>query len=129
MNTCVPPSSPTLFREFKGVRQEPGLRRRWFESDQMELIVWLQNDNRLTGFQIIYWLATEERALTWLDGAGFRHSAIETGDDSPLKNLAPTLSAAGAIPWNYIRELFDVRRASLDDAIQALVLGRLAEAR
>jgi hypothetical protein len=109
------------------VRQEPGQRRRWFESDQMELIVWFQDHSRPTGFQIIYSLRGEERALTWLASAGFRHSIIDTGDDSPLKNLTPTLGAGGAVPWNHIRELFHARCESLAEDIKGFVLGQLAE--
>lgn len=52
-----------MFREFEGVRQEPGGRRRWFESDGCDLVVWYEPD-AISGFQLLYATGNGERALT-----------------------------------------------------------------
>ena len=46
---------PGVFREIKKVRQEPGPgSRRWFESDGMDLVVWLDAQGVVNGFQLVF---------------------------------------------------------------------------
>ena len=56
-----------MLRENRNVRQEPGHRRRWFEDDGLELIVWLDGADEVEGFQ----LCRAGRALTWRRDVGF----------------------------------------------------------
>ena len=53
-------------REVRNCPQVPGERpRRWFESEGMDLIVWLSADGRPVGFQLCYDKGRRERALTF----------------------------------------------------------------
>jgi hypothetical protein len=115
----------TVFREFKNVRQEPGLRRRWFDSPDLELVVWYDSAGTQTGFQLIYWLRDGERALTWRTGAGFKHCRIDAGDDSPLKNMSPVLYADGVVPWPHVEQLFHRCAESLDPDLREHIVSRL----
>ena len=65
--------------------------------------------------------------LTWRAGVGFSHSRVDNGDDSPLKNLAPTLGAGGMIPWAHVEELVLQRSDSLPLEMRELVVTRLME--
>ena len=48
------------------VRQVPGdPRRRWFSSDDMDLIVWYDDSDAPIGFQLCYDKLRSERALRW----------------------------------------------------------------
>jgi hypothetical protein len=114
-----------MLREFKDVRQVPGSRRRWFEAPDLELVVWYDHAGIQTGFQLIYWPNDGERALTWRNGAGFYHSRVDTGDDSPFKNQTPILQADGVVPWPHLEELFRQRAESLDAELRLHILERL----
>ena len=128
MTSCPPNPSRVLFREIKFVRQEPSGHRRWFESAEMELVVWFNYaGGATTGFQIIYWLGGSERALTWRSGEGFSHNRVDNGDDSPMQNMAPILCAGGTIPWAHVEELFLQRSDSLPLEMRELVVTRLKE--
>jgi len=117
-----------VFHEIKHVRQEAGAgRRRWFEADGVELVVWFDSGGRVAGFQICYHLDRRERALTWRAGAGFVHSAIDAGDDVPLKNLTPVLTLDNDVPWSDIARLFDEHSASLESPLRQLIQDKLAE--
>ncbi|MES2693667.1 MAG: hypothetical protein V4773_09350, partial [Verrucomicrobiota bacterium] len=71
-----------MLREIKNVRQEPGEgRRRWFESDGLELVVWLDARGRMTGFQLCYDSGRHEHALTWREGGGFSHDRVDPGEE------------------------------------------------
>jgi hypothetical protein len=125
-----PPARQTgaVLTEYKQVKQEPGAgRRRWFEDDGLELIVWYGAGGQVEGFQLCYLGADRwERALTWQAGRGFRHARVDTGDSRPDKNLTPVLVKDGAVPWGQVQRQFAERSAELEPAVRELVLQALS---
>ena len=117
-----------MLREFKNVRQEgiPG-RRRWFESDALELVVWLGPEEQLTGFQICYDVGRDERALTWRDGGGFTHARVDLGGSSALKNCTPILQPNGRVPWERLIRLFQETSGSLEPELRTFIGEKLNE--
>jgi len=116
-----------MLTEFRQVKQEPGGRRRWFESDGLELIVWYGAAGGIGGFQLCYGSgAGAEHALTWRCGAGFCHHVVDTGDDQPHRNETPVLLPDGAVPWKNLTALFVARSHTLDPDLRELILHRLA---
>ncbi|MSU48030.1 MAG: hypothetical protein EXS37_02900 [Opitutus sp.] len=114
--------------EIKKVRQEPGGgRRRWFEAEGLELIVWFDRAGVIEGFQIGYDFGQGDHAVTWRAGGGFSHSSVDPGDESPLVNRTPILLPAGNAPWAGIRRLFDAHSGSLDPALRGQIHARLNE--
>ena len=117
-----------MFAENHGVMQERGAttRRRWFEDEAMELIVWYR-ENHAEGFQLCYrGEDRRERALTWREGQGFSHARIDPGDSRPDKNLTPILVRDGAVPWDWVQAEFGQRAEKLEPAVRDLVLAALA---
>ena len=118
-----------MLKEFQKVRQEPGAagRRRWFEDEGLELIVWYGADQKPEGFQLCYaGPDRRERALTWRSATGFSHARVDAGDTRPDKNLTPVLEPDGAVPWAQVQELFAARSTDLEPAMRALVSGAFA---
>lgn len=117
-----------MLHEIKNVKQEPGAgRRRWFESDGLELVVWLDDADHVTGFQLCYDIGHGEHALTWREEAGFAHSVIDGGDATPLRNETPILQPDNHVPWAEVARLFDERSAELEPELRQLVHDKLAE--
>lgn len=115
-----------MLREFAQLKQEsaPG-KRRWFESDGFDLIVWLDAADAISGFQICYDFGSGDHAFTWREGAGWSHDLIDTGDASPLKNQTPILLPDGAVPWLDLRRVFEQRAATLEPRLRDFVRQRL----
>ncbi|MDB6093174.1 MAG: hypothetical protein JWM32_736 [Verrucomicrobia bacterium] len=111
-----------MLREHIHVRQEPGRRRRWFEDEGLDLIVWFDEAGGVEGFQ----LCRNSEALTWRRQNGFTYGRIDEGDDTPLKNQTPVIVPNGAIPWSDVTENFKARSAPLEPLLRALILERLA---
>lgn len=114
--------------ELTNVKQESGVvRRRWFQGDGMELIVWYDRADVTQGYQICY-LAKDgkERALTWRPDFGFTHAEVKSGDTRPDKNMTPILVKDGAVPWSLVQDEFVRRSGELEPAIRNYVLGTLA---
>ena len=117
-----------VLREIKGVKQERGAaRRRWFESDGLDLVVWLVGAESVIGFQLCYDLGRGEHALTWRPESGFTHSAVDTGEDSPWANRTPILGCARPLRWKEVIRLFDDRSAQLDPILRQFIRTRLVD--
>lgn len=115
-----------MLHEIKDVRQERGAgRRRWFESEGLDLVVWLDAGNGISGFQLCYDLGRGEHALTWRPGVGFAHHEVDQGDATPLKNEAPLLVPDGGVPWADLTRLFEARSGGLEPRLRELVRGKL----
>lgn len=112
-----------MFREINDVKQEPAGRRRWFEADGIELVVWLGEEpaNDVTGFQLCYEFRGREYALTWRADAGFTHSKVDTGDGTPLRNETPVLEPDQSIPWALITQRFDANSRSLEPWLSQVI--------
>ena len=118
-----------MLTEFHGVTQEraAGTRRRWFQDEMMELIVWYGAGQQPEGFQLCYRAADlGERALTWREGQGFAHARVDAGDTRPDKNLTPILVRDGVVSWEWVEAEFTRRAGELEPAVRELVLGKLA---
>lgn len=113
--------------EYRNARQVPGEgRRRWFEGHPDELVVWYRPDEKtVAGFQILYRLNGREHALTWREGEGFDHARVDSGTQSPLKNLTPILLPNGSIPWPRVRQEFDAGSEALEPELRDFVRRRL----
>jgi hypothetical protein len=70
-------------REISNVRQVPGeLRRRWFTSETMDLIVWVDDTDMPVQLQFCYDKGRRraERAFTWKPERGFTHQSVDDGE-------------------------------------------------
>ncbi len=117
-----------MLHEIENVRQEPNApgRRRWFESDGFDLVVWYAADDAVLGFQICYRTVRGEFALTWRAGVGFAHDAVDEGDTGPIKNQTPILVPDGRAPWAMLAQKFSERSGALEPALRDLVTAALA---
>lgn len=120
-----------MLEEFKKVSQQPETPgyRRWFSDAVMELIVWYSPAGTVRGFQLCYDRDGRERAFTWHVDAGMAHTAVDDGEDSPLRNDTPILVPDGPARTDLVLEQFRQRCARLDPGLAELVEGKLDEYR
>lgn len=117
-----------MLTEIHSVTQERGtsIRRRWFQDEGMELIVWYRGE-ATDGFQICYSNGTNrERALTWRVGGNFSHARVDQGDSRAGSDLTPILVRDGPVPWDWINAEFAKRSSQLEPAVREFVLTALA---
>lgn len=120
-----------MLEEFKSVAQQPETPgyRRWFSDAVLELIVWYSPAGAVRGFQLCYDRDGRERAFTWHVDAGMAHTAVDDGEDSPLRNDSPILVPDGVPRTDWALEQFEARSARLDPALASLVARKLDEYR
>jgi hypothetical protein len=110
-------------REIRGVRQVPGERqRRWFASEDMDLIVWHEADAPVS-FQLCYDKGRRERALTCTADGALSHAYVDDGEsrNSGYKEV-PVLVDGGSFDPERVERLFIEASARLPAPITALVL-------
>ena len=120
-----------MLREIPHVLQTDGEpRRRWFQSILIDLIVWFDDQDRPTGFQLCYGRGRPgaERALTWNAPASYRHMAVDDGEDRPFRHKAtPILISDGTFDVEVVSDAFLRESAELPAEIVVLVVGQLRE--
>jgi hypothetical protein len=109
--------------ETRQIRGEP--RRRWFNSDAMDLYIWYDNDGAPLGFQLCYGKPNEERALTWFRPASYSHMRVDTGSADGLETGTPLLMLDGLFEPRPVRQEFARLDAHLPPDVTGLVLSRL----
>lgn len=90
-------AAETGLRELRDARQVEGEpRRRWFSSPDLDLIVWLDEQDAIVGFQLCYDKSRGERALTWRLARGYDHMGVDDGEANPAQyKSTPILVADG----------------------------------
>ncbi len=121
------PAAPGLLSEVAPARQRPHEpRRRWFSSEHLDLIVWLDDADHPTGFQLCYGRPRAEHALTWTSAEGFAHEEIDDGHDVGLGyKRSPVLVSDGALDVTGLERVFCAASAHVPDDLTAFVVTRL----
>lgn len=96
--------------------------RRWFSSPQFDLILWLDRQRRLKGFELCYDKQDRERSLSWTPRRGFQHMAVDSGENRPGKHKSsPILVPDGVFDAERVRQDFLTASVSLPPEIAAYV--------
>lgn len=119
-----------MLKEAKNVRQIEGEpRRRWFEDEYFDLIVWLDKDGSLWGFQLCYDRERKPRALTWTKKYGYKHTGIDTGEHIwGTSQNAPVLVEDGLFDSGEIGKKLAAAAGDLPPQISEFVLKKVSGA-
>ena len=110
-------------RELPDTRQVPGEpRRRWFSSQELDLIVWLDETGAVVGFQLCYDKSRGERVLTWRAGRGYEHAAVDDGEALPAHHKStPVLVADGRLDRDRVAVLFAEASTAVPEPLRSTV--------
>ncbi|TAL36783.1 MAG: hypothetical protein EPN93_08170 [Spirochaetes bacterium] len=108
--------------EIREVRQIPGEGlRRWFSDEYFDLIVWHDDRDEISGFQLCYDKQGYERVMTWRRGRGYTHDRIDDGEVPGEPKKTPILALDGAFePAGTARTFLDASR-DIDRGIAGFV--------
>lgn len=120
-------ASQALLREWRAAPDPSGKQRRWFTSDDFDLIVWFDDDASVAAFQLCYDRMRRERAITWARASGFSHNRIDDGEAGPWANRSPILVSDGVFPADEIAHRFADASLGIPENLRAIVLAKLRE--
>lgn len=108
-------------------QKDPGLLRRWFFDDEMDLLVWLDGD-RIHGFQLCYDKTGDQRALTWFSDRGFTHNRVDERDDKiGIFRGTALLVSDGVLDSERVAARFKALSADIDADISAFVYEKILQ--
>ena len=118
-----------MLREIANVRQVEGEpRRRWFQDEQLDLVVWEDPVQGVIGFQLAYDKQRDEHALTWMGGLGFSHERVDNGEGRPGRYKGtPILVSDGTFNMEDLAPDFLALSEGLDRALRDFIYKKLLE--
>jgi hypothetical protein len=116
-----------LLKEIIGARQNDGERkRRWFNSTQMDLFVWIGRAQRPVKFQLCYDKGNDEKALTWSKHGRYQHESVDAGETEGIRyKQSAILAAAGSVDAKSLAAIFTGASANLPNQIRDFVLDKI----
>jgi hypothetical protein len=116
-----------MLREIRPVLQRSGEHpRRWFTSEDLDLIVWFDDDGGLSAFELCYDKAERQRVLRWSHDGGREHHAVDSGEDRPGRHKASPLHIPDGTPdLPGLRARFTAQAGALDPALREAILSHL----
>ncbi len=116
-----------MLKEVSNVRQITGEgSRRWFTDQTFDLILWYDDKNEISGFQLCYDKKVRERALTWRKDKGFSHERVDDGELPGRMKMSPVLAPDGSFDAAAIASRFHRESAEMDRDIARFVLATIA---
>jgi hypothetical protein len=114
-----------MLKEYPATQHKGEPKKRWFADDYFEIIIWLDNDSAISGFQLCYDKKKNERALTWTKQNGFRHDWVDGGETSPTKNRSPILTEDGAFQVAPVLQQFILRSKNMEGPLRSFIIEKL----
>lgn len=100
--------------------------RRWFESEEVDLVVWTNTSKQITSFQLCYRTGFNEKVLTWKLTSGFSHEAVDTGESRHMHHKStPILIPDGEFAPIRVVNMFAQISQDIDNEIATFVLEKL----
>lgn len=115
-----------MLKEIKKVRQIQGeANRRWFNSEEMDLIIWHES-GKIVGFQLCYDKKEQEKALSWKPEADLIHQKVDDGEsrDGHYK-ATPILIKNGEYDLKSLKQKFENDAQNIEEVVKQFVLQRL----
>ena len=104
---------------------EPGISKRWFESDYFDLFLWYR-EQRIFHMQLCYGKPMGECAASWRDSHGYFHDGVSStagrGGPVPMSEL---LEAGGSFDFARVNARFLQESQGLDIGLRKFVLEKL----
>ena len=117
-----------MLHEISNVKQKSqGQLRRWFTDNDMDLFIWFSRRAPI-GFQLSYNKQTDEKALCWETGKGFKHYNVDSGEVEPIKyKMSPIYSPDGDFDSYAIARAFLHNSEHIEATLADFIYARLLE--
>ncbi len=112
-----------MLREIKKISQKRGQpRRRWFADSEVDLFVWLDDQDEIVSYQLTYDKPHAEKALLWDKETGFSHLGVDDGFNPGKHPGSPLFVEDGSVKPAKIIAIIEKHAGELDPAIKSFII-------
>ena len=117
-----------MLREIKETSQRRGEpKRRWFSGSEMDLFVWLNEEEEIVSYQLTYDKPLAEKALIWNEEEGFSHLGVDDGLNPGKHPGSPLFVEDGKMsPAKIISKLMK-NAGEFDSMIKSFIISGIEE--
>ena len=108
--------------------RKPGIgepKRRWFFCHDLDLVVWLDNDENPVAFQLAYDKDRNEHSISWRAEKGFQHFKVDDGNPFAGKTQTPLLHANGVFHPGPLIDQFKSLSGEMPAPLASFVIAKL----
>ena len=116
-------------RDRKGTAERGRTSSRWFNDEQLDLVVWHGEGRTITGFQLSYDKPHAEKAVSWRTGRGYVHNDVDDGERPGRYPGAAMLLADSAFEPDNVAQAFRSRATEIDQEVAQFVVNKLKQYR
>jgi hypothetical protein len=118
-----------MLYEIKEVNQDTlAYQKRWFFDHEIDLLLWLDKNNEIAGFQLCYDKPDNPHALTWFKDKGYRLNRIDFREDKiGRRRGSPILLADGKFERDRIAKEFLRLSRDLDSWVSTFVYEKIQD--
>lgn len=117
-----------LYEILTAKKHDNGIPVKCFTDEYFDLTVWFDDNRNIISFQLTHDKFHNPRALTWKQGHGFRHDAIDDGETPGRFKKSPVLIADGEFPKDTVVKRFEKESREIDPDIAGFILKKISEA-
>jgi len=117
-----------MLREIKGTVQKRGEpKKRWFTNSNIDLFIWLNEDDEIVSYQLTYSKPNDEKALTWSEEHGFSHLRVDDGARPSKHPASPLLVEDGVFNPSKIKSMLKENSGELEPSIESFIVSGIEE--
>lgn len=115
-----------MLRELPEKKPLPGeKKRRWYFCHELDLVVWFDDVENPTGFQLAYNKYRNEHSISWQINEGFRHYVVDEGNLLPGESETPLLYVSGEFSASPVIDQFRSLSIEMPKHIVSFVIEKL----
>ena len=116
-----------MLRELRTSQRKPSEgNRRWYFCNDLDLVVWFDESENPTAFQLAYDKNRGEHSISWHYEKGFRHYVVDEGNPLPGKTQTPLLYVNGAFRAAGLIDQFRSLAIELPPHVVSFVIEKLS---
>lgn len=116
-----------LYEILTAKKYDNGIPVRCFADEYFDLTVWFDENRNIISFQLTHDKFYNPHALTWKQGHGYRHEAIDDGETPGRFKKSPILLPDGRFPKDTIADRFERDCTGIDKEIANFILMKIFE--
>jgi len=101
-------------------------KKRWFEDNYFDLLIWENENNEIINFQLSYNKVLDQHTVIWSKKTGYFHKKVDDGESNLGKHKAsPILLSNGVFDFKFVADKFEADCKDMDKKVFEFICDKL----